>query len=352
MIAKPLVIYAPNVGAGGGLVLLRELLAATWPVPVTAILDQRARTALGKVGDAVAAHWAEPSVGGRWRAERRLADLTKAGTTVLCFHNLPPILARRGQVFCYVQNAYVIGLIPTAGLGMRLRARIRIERLIARRFRHRVDRYVVQTATMADALRHWYGDGVPPVDVLPFVATDLLSGAQAGARSEQAWDFLCVADGSLHKNHRGLFAAWRLLAEEGIRPSLAVTLHPERDAALRDEIRELAATGLRIVDLGQLPHAEILAAYRRAGALIFPSYAESFGIPLLEAQAAGLPILASERDYVRDVCDPAETFDPASPRSIARAVRRFLGCPARRGPLLSGEAFVTRLCDLAARNKA
>ncbi|MGH8848481.1 MAG: glycosyltransferase, partial [Polaromonas sp.] len=39
------------------------------------------------------------------------------------------------------------------------------------------------------------------------------------------------------------------------------------------------------------------------------------------------PILASELDYVRDVCSPVQTFDPASPVSIARAVKRFLAVP-------------------------
>jgi hypothetical protein len=42
---------------------------------------------------------------------------------------------------------------------------------------------------------------------------------------------------------------------------------------------------------------------------------------------AGLPILAPELDYVRDVCVPIQTFDPHSPVSIARAVKRFLGQP-------------------------
>ena len=46
--------------------------------------------------------------------------------------------------------------------------------------------------------------------------------------------------------------------------------------------------------------------------------------PLIEAAAAGLPIVASDIDVVRDVCDPVQTFDPESTASIAQAVRRFL----------------------------
>ena len=77
-------------------------------------------------------------------------------------------------------------------------------------------------------------------------------------------------------------------------------------------------------NVGVLPHDRLLAMYRASGALIYPSSFESFGLPLIEARQAGLPVLAPELDYVRDVIDPDETFDPRSPISIARAVRRYL----------------------------
>jgi glycosyltransferase involved in cell wall biosynthesis len=67
---------------------------------------------------------------------------------------------------------------------------------------------------------------------------------------------------------------------------------------------------------------------------------ESFGLPLIEARQAGLPILASELDYVRDVVDPEQTFDPDSPMSIARAVKRFLGVEVTPIPLLSASQFL------------
>jgi glycosyltransferase involved in cell wall biosynthesis len=60
---------------------------------------------------------------------------------------------------------------------------------------------------------------------------------------------------------------------------------------------------------------------------------ESFGLPLIEARQAGLPILASELDYVRDIVDPEESFDPFSARSIVRAVTRFMGVEQAALPL-------------------
>ena len=86
--------------------------------------------------------------------------------------------------------------------------------------------------------------------------------------------------------------------------------------------------------------------YKCAGALIFPSASESFGLPLVEAAACGLPIVAAETDYVRDVVIPLETFDPESAVSIARAVRRFLGCPETPGPVMTASEFVERILHL------
>ena len=348
-----IIIYAPNVGGGGGLVLLRELLGLKWSGrKAVAILDRRAEATLTGLLDEDDVIWSRSSVRGRWSAERQLARLTRAGDIVLCFHNLPPMLPNRGRVFCYVQNANLVRLIPQANLSGWLRFRNRIEHAVARLFRGRIERYLVQTPTMAAALRRWYGRNAPLIEIQPFVAVDTLTqGAGAGALGglgRPHWDFVYVSDGPAHKNHLRLFAAWELLADKGELPSLAVTLHPQRDRHLAERVSELSARGLRIENLGILPHAEVLAAYREAGALIFPSYAESFGIPLLEASDAGLPILAPELDYVRDVCEPAITFDPHSERSIARAVLRFLGRPEAPLPIATAQEFADAVCAFAA----
>ena len=72
-------------------------------------------------------------------------------------------------------------------------------------------------------------------------------------------------------------------------------------------------------------------------------------LPLLEAARAGVRIVASERDCVRDVCRPHETFDPESPVSIARAVARVMGEAFEPAPLVGPNAFLERLEGLARR---
>ncbi len=116
--------------------------------------------------------------------------------------------------------------------------------------------------------------------------------------TQKKFDFVYVASGDAHKNHRTLLAAWRILAEEGKCPSLALTVDAKHYPALADQIHSSA---LPITNLGSLTPLQINALYISASALIFPSHCESFGLPLLEATQHGIPIIASERDYVRDV---------------------------------------------------
>jgi glycosyltransferase involved in cell wall biosynthesis len=247
-------------------------------------------------------------------------------------------LARPGATLIYLQNRNYLGGVPLHEYGWKVRLRNRAEQWISRHWRARVDCYYVQTPTMAAALRAWWPEA--PQRMLPLVPQ--LGPPQATAPAP-AWDFVYVADGQPHKNHRRLLEAWRLLAAQGLFPSLALTL-TDRDAALGEAMLATAARdGLRICNLPPMSHAEVQRLYTDARALLFPSLGESFGLPLVEAAAAGLPIIASERDFVRDVCAPVQTFDPLSPVSIARAVRRFLGQPEAVVRPLDAAAFLREI---------
>lgn len=317
-----LLLYAPNVHTGGGLVLLQELLDA-WPAhaPLQAWLDRRARPILRLRADAEV-QWVSPSLRSRWQAEVSLARAAGKQARVLCFHGLPPLLARPAATLLYLQNRNYLGGVPLHEYGWKVRLRNRAEQWISWCWRSRVDCYYVQSPTMARALHDWWPRA--PQRMLPLAAN--LCEASPAERAKR-WDFVYVADGQPHKNHRRLLQAWRLLAAQGLRPSLALTL-TERDAELRDTLLQAAREeGLDIHNLPPMSHAQVQQLYAEARALLFPSMGESFGLPLVEAAAAGTPVIASERDFVRDICTPTETFDPESAISIARAVQRFLGKP-------------------------
>ena len=86
--------------------------------------------------------------------------------------------------------------------------------------------------------------------------------------------------------------------------------------------------------LERAPHARFLGwvdgpdmegLYRAATLLAFPSLAEGFGLPVLEAMRRGLPVACSNTTSLPEVAgDAALTFDPERPDAIAAAIRRLL----------------------------
>lgn len=332
------VLHAPNVHVGGGFVLLQEVLDAVSDSLHVANLDRRIEGQLKPPAGAEVYYVARSSAA-RLRAEWRLWRESHTDDVVLCFHGMPPLLPVQGQVMVFMQNRLLLGGQSLRGFPLRVALRIRLERLWCRLFRGHVDEYLVQTPSMARALAKWHG-GQARIRVLPFGAGTMEGGA---VTQKAEYDFVYVAGGEAHKNHDRLIDAWLLLADAGLFPSLALTVGSENRRLLH-RLRSLGSQHpVRIHNLGTLPREQVLNLYRRANALIYPSTDESLGLPLLEAAATGLPIVASERDYVRDVVMPAETFDPESPISIARAVRRFLGQPEAPLSVTTASGFLEQI---------
>jgi hypothetical protein len=336
-----LLLYAPNVHTGGGAVLL-ELLLAAWPddLLLVAWLDVRIRKRI-HLPVKCSVSWVSPNVGSRLWAEVSLANAATGNDRILCFHGLPPLLRNKAESLIFQQNRNYLGLVPLRSFAWRTRQRLRFEQTVAFAFRRRCSGYFVQTHSMASALRRWYGDDSVKVNVLPFwTPTTWHSVPDTPQR-----DFIYVADGEAHKNHRNLIEAWVLLSKQSIFPSLAVTLS-QRDAGLVSWIsQKIDEFGLNVVNLGHISHESVMIEYDRSRALVFPSLSESFGLPLIEAHDRGLKIVASELDFVRDVCVPVETFDPYSPVSIARAIMRFIGHEETLVKPISASAFLGVLLE-------
>ena len=92
----------------------------------------------------------------------------------------------------------------------------------------------------------------------------------------------------------------------------------------------VAETGMeQWVDLrGWVDDEELADLQRRARAAAFPTLAEGFGLPVLEAMSLGLPVLASDLPVLREVGgDAALWFDPLDLESIADALRTAATSP-------------------------
>jgi len=104
-------------------------------------------------------------------------------------------------------------------------------------------------------------------------------------------------------------------------------------AAIAARIRA-ARSRERIRMLGYVPPAELARWYARAMIFAFPSLDEGFGMPVLEAMAAGAPVIASNRAAVPEVAgDAAWLVDPEDADELAGALVALTGDPERRAEL-------------------
>jgi glycosyltransferase involved in cell wall biosynthesis len=98
------------------------------------------------------------------------------------------------------------------------------------------------------------------------------------------------------------------------------------------EVEKLATDDIRIT--GWIPRNKLLNLYAGATAFVYPSTFEGFGMPLLEAMAAGLPVACSDIPPLREVAgDAALFFDPSSEDAIAGALDRIMEDQALRQQL-------------------
>lgn len=337
-----LIIYAVNVHQGGGAVLLNALLSSINHDNVTyiAFLDRRLKLP-ETLSAEIQVKRVTPSIPNRLSAERVLKRTVKDGDVVLFFGNLPPLFKLNATAILFIQNRYLIDNIGLRQFNIKTRLRITLERVWLKIFCKNIDTIIVQTQTMQRCVSNHLGrDAV----ILPYV--DAINAFSRSAPKiinniKTRYDFLYVASGEPHKNHKQLVEAWVMLAAEGISPVLCLTLNEENNQELVKWIRDMALKyDLKIINAGFVAQAAVTELYKQTRALIYPSTLESFGLPLIEARNANLAIVASELDYVRDILDPEETFDPASPKSISRAVKRFLDYDEKDLPLVDTSSFL------------
>jgi len=345
-----LFIHATNVHQGGGRTLLDAILKLPLRASSTVLLDARMPLPDDMPSSSSVVR-AKPSILGRLQAERLLACKVGFNDTVLCFGNLPPLFNVAGRVVVFVQNRYLIEGVSLRQLPIKDRVRLRLERAWFRMRAGRVDEFVVQTSSMKSTLMRYLSNiKTKPglrVRIQPFMSTGCRcrsSTLDASRDKVVANDFIYVSSGEPHKNHHRLIEAWMLLADEGCYPSLVLTVDAERFPDLCGWVEtQKRAHRLRIENKGVLPAHQLADIYKCCAALIFPSTLESFGLPLIEARNAGLAVLAGELDYVRDILDPEETFDPRSPVSIARAVKRFMNFEESPLQIVDASTFINSL---------
>jgi glycosyltransferase involved in cell wall biosynthesis len=131
-----------------------------------------------------------------------------------------------------------------------------------------------------------------------------------------------------HKNLVRLVAAYARLGPNAPPLLIAGPDDPRYPAAR--QAAEQAGLGDRVCFLGRVGEAELARLYANASLFVFPSLAEGFGFPVLEAMASGTPVACSDIPVLRELAEEAAVyFDPRSPEALAACLADALAQPQR-----------------------
>ena len=126
-----------------------------------------------------------------------------------------------------------------------------------------------------------------------------------------------------YKNCEGLLRAWALARGE-LGDRQLVIVGPGRDEKYAAQLRSLAAElgiSADVVFVGGVPLEETVRFYQAADVFVYPSFNETFGLPILEAMACGCPVVTSDTSAMPETAGGAAVLsDPKDPASIARAI--------------------------------
>ncbi len=106
--------------------------------------------------------------------------------------------------------------------------------------------------------------------------------------------------------------------------------------ALLSILNNIGCTEIRrdIVMTGYVPNTELPAIINQCKVFLYPSLRESFGIPILEGMACGVPVVTSNTSSMPEIAgDAAVLVDPSKPKEIAAAVEKILANEEYRNAL-------------------
>jgi glycosyltransferase involved in cell wall biosynthesis len=193
----------------------------------------------------------------------------------------------------------------------------------------RADRIVVSSKFASNEVQRWLNVAAQKISICAAGAPEwTMAPASAGADGY----ILFMGTVELRKNVGGLLQAYgRLLARNVNAPRLVIA---GRTVAETDGLLEgISSPPLagRVDYLGYVPGERRETLFKGAQVFVLPSFEEGFGLTALEAMAAGVPVIASNRGSLPEVVgDAGLLIDPDNPESLTDAMTRLVTDPTLR----------------------
>lgn len=217
----------------------------------------------------------------------------------------------------------------------------RIQIKWAKRAAMRADYLVVETETLRRRLHEIAGYPAQRIFVVRNTYSDLFAESLASdpPAVETSGKFLILVPSAYypHKNLEIVPDVARALRALTSRDFEIVLTLPAGGPAWGAIARHAAELGVAdyVRTAGTIPLRELGSWYRRAGAVFLPTLLETSTAVYPESFSAGAPLVTSDLDFARELCDDAALFvDPQSPEACARALADLIADPRRREGLV------------------
>lgn len=167
----------------------------------------------------------------------------------------------------------------------------------------RADSIIVQTNWMKEDTQEWCKIPDKRIQVIrPFVN---MQCCQEEVCAKEQNVFIYPATAGLHKNHELILEACENLTEKEIMYHVIFTMDGRENRYAERLYEQVQKKGLNVEFVGLLSKDEIMRFYKKA-ILLFPSYIEAFGLPLLEAKMSDGMILCSDLPFSHEILDDYE----------------------------------------------
>jgi len=152
---------------------------------------------------------------------------------------------------------------------------------------------------------------------------------------------LFVGDVNWNKNLPGIIAAMKkstfplVIVSQSYSSSLKESYHPWEQSLLKAQQAAQGYAQLSVVKTTDT--SELIALYKLASFLIYPSLYEGFGLPVIEAFATGCPVITSDRGSLKEITgDAAIVVNPESTEAIIAAIKKLSHLPLRQQLISKG----------------
>jgi glycosyltransferase involved in cell wall biosynthesis len=186
--------------------------------------------------------------------------------------------------------------------------------------------------TKSDLIR-LYSIAESKVSVIPLATELCCTSCMAGGLGPVPY-FLYVGGRSWYKNFTTLLQAFAEVSRNN--PELRLRIVGSVFTQLESQQAERLGILDKVDVTGQIADEQLVEAYSRCLAFVYPSLYEGFGIPLLEAMACGAPVIAAATSSIPEVVGGgALLFDPRSVSELSARMRDLLGDCSLRASLVA-----------------